>query len=180
MLWLITLLVGALIVVGGWYLWGVILEGWGVKHVPPPHPVPWVTSADGTSARTVHLTLSKAPGQILVERYWAYDGTTFDFLTGENEVVDHIILPEIADLLPERLFKYRARYTSSTSAPWSDPKPEDGKEARTLAEALKGELTLTSAAWEGWTLIQRFEARAISRSGDKAALPCAPALRARQ
>ena len=170
MLWLITLLVGALIVVGGWYLWGVILEGWGVKHVPPPHPVPWVTSADGTSARTVHLTLSKAPGQILVERYWAYDGSTFDFLTGENEVVDHIILPEIADLLPERLFKYRARYTSSTSAPWSDPKPEDGKEARTLAEALKGELAITDSGWEGWTLIQRFEARAISRSGDKVSL----------
>ena len=121
MLWLITLLVGALIVVGGWYLWGVILEGWGVKHVPPPHPVPWVTSADGTSARTVHLTLSKAPGQVLVQRYWPYDGSTFEFLTGENEVVDQIILPEIADLLPERLFKYRARYTSSTSAPWSVP-----------------------------------------------------------
>jgi hypothetical protein len=105
-----------------------------------------------------------------VQRYWPYDGSTFEFLTGENEVVDQIILPEIADLLPERLFKYRARYTSSTSAPWSVSKPEYGKEARTLAEALKGELAITDSGWEGWTLIQRFEARAISRSGDKVSL----------
>jgi len=141
-----------------------------VSNRYPRHNQCLGSSADGTSARTVHLTLSKAPGQVLVQRYWPYDGSTFEFLTGENEVVDQFILPEIADLLPERLFKYRARYTSSTSAPWSVSKPEYGKEARTLAEALKGELAITDSGWEGWTLIQRFEARAISRSGDKVSL----------
>jgi hypothetical protein len=36
----------------------------------------------------------------------------------------------------------------SRSTPWSVSKPEYGKEARTLAEALKGELTLTSSGWK--------------------------------
>ena len=114
--------------------------------------------------------MGKAPGQVLVQRYWAYDGSTSDFLTSENDVIDHITLPEIADLLPEQLFKYRARYTSSTSAPWSESNPENGKEGRTLAEALKGNLTITSPGWEGWSLVQRFEARALPRSGDKISL----------
>ena len=102
---------------GGIYGLGRVYRGLGCQTGTPATTSAWVTSADGTSARTVHLTLSKAPGQVLVQRYWPYDGSTFEFLTGENEVVDQIILPEIADLLPERLFKYRARYTSSTSAP---------------------------------------------------------------
>ncbi len=168
--WLLIVLVVAAIVVGGFAIWAVFIEGWGLEHIPPPQPVPLITSAVGTSARTVHLTLSKTPGQVMVQRYWPYDGSTFDFLTGGNEVVDQIILPEIADLLPERLFKYRARYTSSTSAPWSASKPEYGKDATTLAEALKGELTLTDANWENWTLVQRFEARTLSKSGDKVSL----------
>jgi hypothetical protein len=166
MFWLV-ILIGALIVGGGIVFWGIFIEGLGVKHVPPPKPVPLITSAEGTSARSIRLTLGKAPGQVLVQRYWAYDGSTYDFLTSENDLVDHITLPEIADLLPEQLFKYRARYTSSTTAPWSQSQPENGKEGRTLAEALKGALTLISSGWEGWSLVQRFEARALSRSGDK-------------
>jgi hypothetical protein len=38
--WLVILLFGALFVLGGFTVWGVFIEGWGVKQVPPPQPVP--------------------------------------------------------------------------------------------------------------------------------------------
>jgi hypothetical protein len=113
MFWLILLGI-VIAAIGGYYVYVAGDWVWGQAPIPPAQPIPLITSAVGTSARTVQLTLSKTPGMVLVQRYWPYDGTTFDFLTDRSAVVDEIVLPETADLLPERLFRYRARYTSST------------------------------------------------------------------
>ena len=95
----------------------------------------------------------------MVERYWPNDGSTFDFPTTQDEVVD-------SGLASNTAYKYRARYTSPTTAPWSVSKPEWGIEATTLTDVLKGELTLTDSGWEGYCLVQRFEAGALFKSGD--------------
>ena len=153
MLWLLVLLI---IVVGVAGLYIGIDWVWQ-PPIPPPQPVPLITSAVGTSSQTVRLTLSKTPGQVMVERYWPYDGSTFDFPTTQNEVVDSGLVSGA---------QYRARYTSSPTAPWSVSKPEWGIEATTLTEVLEGELTLPDSDWEGFCLVQRFEAGALFKSGD--------------
>ena len=128
----------------GWRCGPVHRDRLGLATIPPP-PVPLITSAVGTSSQTVRLTLSKTPGQVMVERYWPYDGSTFDFPTTQNEVVN-------SGLVSGMKYKYRARYTSSPTAPWSVSKPEWGIEATTLTEVLEGELTLPDSRLGGLLL----------------------------
>jgi hypothetical protein len=77
MLWLLAF-VAALVV--GLVLWRYVV-GWGLEEpVPPPELVAAVTSAVGTNAHTIRLTLLKAqPGQVELERRRLQDPSTFAF-----------------------------------------------------------------------------------------------------
>jgi uncharacterized membrane protein YbhN (UPF0104 family) len=70
MFWLVLLIAAVVGAIALYYLWD---WAWG-EQIPPPQPIPLITSAVGTSSQTVQLTLSKSPGQVMVERYWPYDG----------------------------------------------------------------------------------------------------------
>src|SRR4029079_3802627 len=50
--------------------------------------------------------------------------------------------------------------------PGPHPNLRGGVEATTLTDVLKGELTLPDSDWEGYCLVQRFEAGALFKSGD--------------
>src|SRR5262245_1891350 len=146
MFWLLVFVIVA-VIVGGFAIWGLI-EGWGLDPVPPPPPpTPFVTSAVGTSAHTIHLTLqmgSGAWGQVDVERYRPADQSSFIFSTSLTELDDTDLVPDIPAGQPNGpgVYRYRARYNipPSPPGPWSPV-----KEARTLplVDALnKGELTV--------------------------------------
>jgi hypothetical protein len=136
--------------------------GWGLEEpVPPPELVAAVTSAVGTNAHTIRLTLLKAkPGQVELERRRLQDPSTFAFFSSLNEVDD-------TDLERDTLYRYRARFTTPPG-PWCAP-----KEATTLPlfDAFnEGPLDLESNGWQGRCLVQRIEAGVLSRSGDLVSL----------
>jgi hypothetical protein len=168
MLWAI-LFVLVVLAVGGFALYWLV-QGWGLEEIPPPEPMPFITSAVGTGAHTIHLTLYKGSGQtnlqVELERYRPSDQTTSYFFTSLKELDDTDL--ERDDTL-DTLYRYRARYRpQGTAGPWSPP-----KEARLLPliDALSGELTLPEGTgWAGYCLVQRFEAGALSRSGEQVSL----------
>ena len=144
---------------------------WGDPTIPPPpplQPIPWVTSAIGTSAHTIHLTFHKTePGAIEVERYNPADGSTFPFpfLVLDSQVDDEI------GLEADKPYKYRARY--DTPGPWSADAPEHGTEGRTLTldtAFYRGQFDLAAPNWANRCLVQRFQAGALSKSGDTVSL----------
>src|SRR5262245_6844456 len=165
--WLIIGLIIAAIIVGGFAIWGLV-EGWGLEPIPPPKPIPFITDAVPTSAHTIHLTLYKNPGWIRVERYRPSDDSSVTLPATELGEFDD---PDFLDA--NTTYKYRTRYTTPVDSPWSANQPELGKEVTTLdlTDALnKGQLIFPDDRWEGYCLVQRFEAGVLSRSGSLVSL----------
>jgi hypothetical protein len=82
MLFLILFILVAIAVFGFALYW--VVQGLGLEEIPPPEPMPFVTSAVGTGAHTIHLALYKGSGQgnleVELERYRPSDQTTSFFL----------------------------------------------------------------------------------------------------
>jgi len=165
--WLVIIFVIVGLAALGWGIYGLVV-GWGLEEIPPPRPMPFIQSAVATSAHSVHLTLYKNPGWIRVERYRPSDQSTVTLPATELSEFDD---PDFLEA--NETYKYRARYTTPTDAPWSASQPELGKEVKTLdlTDALnKGQLIFPDPGWEGYSLVQRFEPGVLSRSGDLVSL----------
>jgi hypothetical protein len=159
MLWLLVLVIIGLLIGSALLLpwaWGEPLP------TPPPEVTPLITSAVGTSAHTIHLTLQKGVGpvQVELERTRPPDPSKFSFFSMFDEVDDN-------DLERDTPYRYRARYITPPSA-WS---PSKDASTLMLFDVLNaGQLTIPDSGWEGYCLVQRFEAGVLSHSGGQVSL----------
>ena len=162
MVWVIVLVAAAIV---GYLALRGLDWAWGTPPLPPPLPPPQITSAVGTSAKTVHLTLSQGTGQVQLERFRPDIASSFAFFAPLNPAgVTHV--DDTFGLRPDKSYIYRARRTAPANSSWSDP-PQQGKEAHTLGIALDpGQLFSVSNGWAGYCLVQRFEPNVLSRSGE--------------
>jgi hypothetical protein len=149
---LIIVIVGAL--AGGFCAY-MLWRAWNWT-IPPEKPSPLITAATAISGHAIRLTLNKGVGpvEVEVERTIPTTTSTFSLFTLSDTLDD-------TGLVPDTLYEYRTRYANPQS-PWSYT-----KRAKTLVNALlEGELTGLERDWQGYCLIQRFEAFVLSRSGN--------------
>src|SRR5262245_35732946 len=146
----------------------LLWDFWFTPPLPPPPeplPPPKIMSAEGTSAKTVHLTLSQIGiGQVELERFRPDLGTSFGFFASINSTeLTHV--DDTYGLHPDKSYIYRVRRTHPPNSAWSHP-PQQGIEAHTLGVAFDpGQLFDPTENWQGNCLVQRFEPNVLSRSG---------------
>jgi hypothetical protein len=159
MFWLVVLLVAAALATA-FAVYGL----WGLDWPPRPPIItagPVIVAADPISAHAIRLTIERGsvgPVEVELERAILPDAPALSLLTLYGIYDDE-------GLVPDTLYQYRVRFTNPISA-WSTP-----KSARTLVNALnEGELDSVSRGWQGYCLVQRFEAFTLSRSGNRVSI----------
>lgn len=156
MFWLVVLLIAAAIATtfAAYVLWGL---DWPSRD-PPLRAGPVIVAADPLSAHAIRLTIERGgagPVEVELERTILPDDPPTLFLFTLFGIYDD------EGLVPDTRYQYRVRFTNPISA-WSAP-----KSARTLVNALnEDELDTVSRNWQGYCLVQRFEAFTLSRSGN--------------
>jgi hypothetical protein len=158
MFWVVVLLIAAAIAAtfAAYVLWGL---DWPTRD-PPLRAGPVIVAADPLSAHAIRLTIERGgvgPVEVELERTILPDAPTLSLITLYGIYDDEV--------LPDTLCQYRVRFTNPLSL-WSAP-----KSARTLVNALnEGELDTVSRGWQGYCLVQRFEAFTLSRSGNRVSI----------
>jgi hypothetical protein len=151
---LIILIVAAATAFAAYGLWGLDLPF--PRPRPPLRAGPIIVAADPLSTIAIRLTIEKGfgPAEVELERTVLPDPPTLSLFTLYGIYDDE-------GLVPDTIYQYRVRFTNPISA-WSAP-----KSARTLVNALhEGELDTVGRGWQGYCLVQRFEAFTLSRSGN--------------
>lgn len=156
MFWVVVLLIAAAIAAtfAAYVLWGL---DWPTRD-PPLRAGPVIVAADPLSAHAIRLTIERGvvgPVEVELER---------TILPNDPPTLSLFTLYGIYDdegLVPDTPYQYRVRFTNPISA-WSA-----SKSARTLVNALnEGQLDTVGRGWQGYCLVQRFEAFTLSRSGN--------------
>jgi hypothetical protein len=157
MFWVVVLIIAGVIAAtfAAYMLWGL---DWPTRD-PPLRAGPVIVAADPLSAHAIRLTIQSGgfgPVEVELERTILPDPPTLSLFTLGGPIHD-----DEEGLVPDTLYQYRVRFTNPISA-WSAP-----KSARTLVNALnEGELDTVDRGWQGYCLVQRFEAFTLSRSGN--------------